>query len=80
MVKRKGQDISDVSKISKAPPIIKWTEYFAGFIHPTVCEINISLSYVIHESDTLPGVAPQIMKGKSYSEDNGYVEKELIMR
>ena len=64
MVKRKEEDVSDVPNISKAILIIKWTES-AYFLHQTVGERNIPLPNVIRESDTVPGVAPQAMRGKS---------------
>ena len=62
MVNRKEEDVSDVPKIRKALPVIKWTEYFANFLHWTVGERNISLLYVICESNTLPGVAPTMAR------------------
>ena len=33
MVKRKGDDVSDVPKIIKFSPNIKWTEYFTNFTY-----------------------------------------------
>ena len=79
-VEKKGKDVSDMPNISKALPIIKETEYFADFLHQTVGERNIPPPYVIYESDNVHGVAPQIIRWKSYSEDHGSVEKELTMR
>ena len=80
MVERKGEDVPDVPKISKALLIIKRTEYFDDFRHHTFGKINTPLSYVIHKSDTVPGVAPPMVIGKSYSGNNGSVEKKLITR
>ena len=65
--------------ISKALPIIKWAEYFAYFLHRNVGERRILLYYFIRESDTVPGVAPPMIRGKSYSEYHGSVERERIM-
>ena len=56
LVKRKQHYVSEVPKISKELLIIKWTEDFANFLHCTVGKISIPLSYVIHESDTMPAV------------------------
>ena len=53
--------------IHKAVPIINWKEYFTNFIHHTVGEINILLSYAIREWDTVPGVAPTMVIVESYS-------------
>ena len=44
--------------------IIKWTDYFSNFLHHTVGEKEILLSYVICELDTVPGAAPPITIGK----------------
>ena len=59
---------------AKALLIVKWKKYFASFLHHTVGERNILLSYVIHESDTVPVAIPPIMRGKPYSEEHGYVD------
>ena len=64
MVKRKGEDVSDVTKTRKKLLDTKWTEYFANFLHHIVDEINIPLSYVILELDTVPGVAPPMLISK----------------
>ena len=80
LVMRKGEDVSDVPMISKPLPIIKWTEYFADFLHQDFGERNIPLSYVIRELDTVPIMAPLTMRGKLYSDKHGSVEKEIITR
>ena len=56
----------DVTNIRKALPIIKWKKYFAGFLHRTVGERKRPLAYVILESNTVSGVAPWMVRGKSY--------------
>ena len=80
LVKSKGEDVSEVPKITNALLITKWMEYFPGFLHWTFGETKILLYYVICKSDTVPGVAPLMVIGKSYYEDHGSMEKELIMR
>ena len=80
MVKSNVDDASDVPKISKTHLIIKWTEYIANFLHQTVGERNIRFSCVIRELDTVPGVAPPMVRCESYSEENGYMDKDLIIR
>ena len=63
LFKRKGEDVSAVTKNSKALSITKWMEYFAGFLHQPGGERNIPFSYVIRELDTVPGVAPLFYRG-----------------
>ena len=67
-------------KIIKALPIIKWTDYFADLLHWTVCEINTLFSYVIRESGTVPGMASLMIRGKSYSKEHGYMERDILLR
>ena len=55
-------------------------QIFTVFLHQTASKRKNPFSYVIRELDAVPGVAPPIMRGKSYSEDHGFVEKELITR
>ena len=73
MVKREEKDVSDVPKISKALPIIKWMESFSRFLHQAVGEKKILLSYFICELDIVPVLSPPMMRGKSYSEYHGSV-------
>ena len=79
MVNNKIEDASDIPKIRKALPIITWTEYFSNFLHRNFGVINIPLSYVISELDTVPTVELLMMRGKSYSEDYGFLVKEIKM-
>ena len=67
LVNRKVEGVSDVPKIHKAVPIINWTEFFTNFLHQTVGEMNILLSCVIREWDTVPCVAPPMAIVESYS-------------
>ena len=41
---------------------------------------TLPLYYVIRELDTVPDVSPPMMRGKSHSEEHGYLEREIIMR
>ena len=56
LIKRKVKNVLGVPNISRALPIIKWTGYFANFLHRTVGEINNSRSYDISIQDNMPGV------------------------
>ena len=78
--KRKGEDASGMPNIRKALPIIKWNEYFTQFLHRNVGKRKIPLSCVIHESDTVTGVAPKMARGKANSAEHGSMEKEIITR
>ena len=44
---RKDEDDPDVPKITKALPIIKWTEAFQDFLHRVIGARMIPLVYVI---------------------------------
>ena len=46
LIKRDGEDVSDIPNIQKALPIIKWTEYFDNFLHMTAGERNIPVSFI----------------------------------
>ena len=80
IVNRNGEDVLYVPKVSKLLPIIKCTESFTSLLHQPVVKINIPLSYFIRESDDVPVVVPLMMRGNSYSGENGSVDKQLIMR
>ena len=53
--------------ISKTLLIIKRKVSFTDFLHHTIGKRNILVSYVFRELYTVPGVAPPMAKGKSYS-------------
>jgi hypothetical protein len=80
MKDRKAGDVPDVPKITKALPIIKWTEAFADFIHRIIGVRTIPLAYVIREDVVVPAVPPALMNGQPHSEEHGSVEVELVAR
>ena len=46
---RKGDNSPDVPKISKALPVIKWTEAFQDFLNRKIGNCNIQWLYIIHD-------------------------------
>ena len=44
---RKGDDSPDVTKISKALPVIKWMEAFQDFLNRKIWNCNVPLAYII---------------------------------
>ena len=72
---RKGDDSPDVPKISKALPVIKWTEAFQDFVNRKIGNHNIPLAYIIHDEPNPPAAA---LPHQSHSIELGSVEAELI--
>ena len=77
---RKDDDAPDTPKITKALPIIKWTEAFADFTQRVIGVRTIPLSYVIRETVAVNADAPALMNRQPYSATHGSVEGELIAR
>ena len=59
---------------------MKWTEAFADFLSKTIGVRTIPLSYVVREEVNVPTTAPELLRGKVYSEKHGSVEGELVAR
>ena len=77
---RKDEDDPDVPKITKALPIIKWTEAFQDFLNRVIGARMIPLAYVIRNDPQVPGLAPPLAANQSHSTEHGSVEGELIAR
>ena len=77
---RKDDDAPEVPKISKALPIIKWSEAFHDFLNRVIGVRTIPLAYVTRATVAVPAVAPDLLTGKPHSEDHGSVEGELVAR
>ena len=75
---RKDEDDHDVPKITKALPIIKWTEAFQAFLHRVIGARMIQLAYVIQIDPQVPGPAPTLAPNQPHSTEHGSVERELI--
>ena len=77
---RKDEDDPDVPKITKALPIIKWTEAFQDFLNRVIGARMIPLAYVIQIDPQVPGNAPPFAANQPHSPEHGSVEAELIAR
>ena len=77
---RKDEDDPDVPKITKALPIIKWTEAFQEFLNRVIGARMIPLAYVICNDPQVPGLAPPLAPNQPHSTEHGSVEGELIAR
>jgi hypothetical protein len=77
--KNKGGDEPEVPKITKALPIIKWTEAFRDYLHRLIGVRTIPLAYVIRPEATVPTIGGQA-NGTPHSTEHGAVETELIAR
>ena len=77
---RKDEDDPDVPKITKALPIIKWTEAFQDFLNWVIGARMIPLAYVIRIGPQVPGPAPTLAPNQPHSTEHGSVEGDLIAR
>ena len=77
---RKDEDDPDVPKITKALPIIKWTEAFQDFLNRVIGARMIPLAYVICNVPQVPGLVPTLAPNQPHSTEHGSVEGELIAR
>jgi hypothetical protein len=77
---RQEEEDPEVPKISKALPIIKWTEAFDDFLSRKVGARTIPLAYVTRESDAVGGPAPPLAQDKPHSLMYGSVEGDLVAR
>ena len=77
---RKDEDDPDVPTITKALPIIKWTEAFQDFLHRVIGARMIPLAYVVRIDPQVPGIAPTLAPNQPQSTEHGSVEGELIAR
>ena len=75
---RKKDDEPEVPKITKALPIIKWTEAFQDFLHQIIGVRMIPLAYVIHANVNVPAPPPQLTVNQPHSDEHGPVEAELF--
>ena len=77
---RKDEDDPDAPKITKALPIIKWTEAFQDFLNRVIGARMIPLAYVIRIDPQVPGLTPPLAPNQPHSSEHGSVEGELIAR
>ena len=72
--------LPETPKISKALPVIKWTEPFQEFLNRKIGNQNIPLAYIIRDIQNPPAVAPPLAPGHPHSLEHGSIEAELIAR
>ena len=77
---RKDEDDPEVPKITKALPIIKWTEAFQDFLNRVMGARIIPLACVIQIDSQVPGNAPPLAVNQPHSTKHGSVEGELVAR
>ena len=77
---RKVDDSPHVPKISKALPVIKWTEAFQDFLNRKVGNCNIPLAYIIRDEPNPPAAAPPLGAGKPHSIEHGSIESVTEFR
>ena len=75
---KKGEDPPETPKISKALPVIKWTEAFQDFLNRKIGNHNIPLAYIIRDEPNPPAMALPLAPGQPHSVEHGSVEAELI--
>ena len=76
--RKKRDDSPDVPKISKALPVIKWTETFQDFLNRKIGNRNIPLAYIIRDEPNPPAAALPLAAGQPHSIEHGSIESELI--
>jgi hypothetical protein len=78
LLQRKKDDPPEVPKISKALPIMKWTEAFDDFLNRAIGTRTIPLSYVTRETVTPTNILPPQAQDRPHSIENGSVEGDMI--
>ena len=70
----------DTSKITRALPIVRWTESFEDFLHQIIGSRHIALSYLIRYDVVPEDPATPLIDNKCYSENHESAMGELIER
>lgn len=76
---RRDEKEAEVPKISRALPVIKWTEAFDDYLHRTVGVRYIPLSYVTRAKVEIPVEIQERAEGKAHS-IGGSIVDDLIER
>eukprot|EP00957_Ditylum_brightwellii_P162299 12358113-Ditylum_brightwellii.AAC.1 len=76
---KQQEEAPDVPKITKALPIIHWTEVFHNYLHHVVGRRLIPLAYVIRNDVAVPAIGAQAT-GALHLSKHGSIESELIAR
>ena len=79
-MERRQDNDPETPKISKALPIIRWTEAFRDHLHRCIGVQNIPLVYVVREDIGVLAVCPPQATDQSYSEEHGSIEEDPIQQ
>ena len=77
---RKDEAEADVPIISRALPIMRWTDSFRDYLHRTIGARMIPLVYVIRQDAVPVGEIPAAMNQQPYAAVYGSIAEELIAR
>ena len=77
---KKEAAVPEIPKISKALPIIKWTEVFQDFLIRVIGVRYIPLSYVIRDQVEVPADAPPLATDQPYYTEHGSIQRDMIAR
>jgi hypothetical protein len=76
---KKGGNKPEVPEITKALPIIKWTDTFRNYLHRVIGVCTIPLAYGIRPEAAVPPIGPQAAD-VPHSTEHEAIETELIAR
>jgi hypothetical protein len=76
---KKTSDEPGVPKITKALPVIKWTEAFGDYLHCVLGVRKVPLAYVIRAEVDVPAIGT-ITAGAPHSAEHGSIEVEMTER
>lgn len=77
---KKDETAPEVPKITRALPVIKWTEALQDFLNRVIGVRMIPLYYVIRPEVAVPQAAPALATNQPHSIEHGSVEGELVAR
>ena len=80
ILSKEDKDEPDTPKITRALPIVRWTESFEDFLHQIIGSRHIALSYIIRDDVQPENPPPPLIDEKCYSEKHGSAMGELISR
>ena len=78
-IRRKADD-PVTPKISKALPVIRWTEAFIDHLHRCIGVRLVPLAYVTRPDTAVPADVPALATDQPFSTENRSLEGELISR
>ena len=77
---QKDANPTDVPKVTKSVPILRWLESFETFLGNVIGTRDIPLSYVIRPNAVPDAQAPPLRPGYPFSDLYGSVSEELVHR